>query len=1095
MHTLVLFFQMYRWLVFCLIGYVWSPVWITGQPVETVRVKAVPGPYLRFDPFTVNNEAFKQAYYKQMVLQDSRGYLWFLSEPNAKEQLIRYDGTYYKSFGSEEWITLKENESHELWGLNKKGLCRFDPVSETFHYISDPLLKAISLGSWVMGKNGKNLFQYSNASFLKRPTKPFIEFDSRTRQVRWITPNILINGYTGQAELEKPYTFSPLSTDSTGRVWGVAHSATYNTVGYYDAKRNALVWYPVRGFIAPKFNESGAGPGEEFDVINVIEADGKYVWVGGWNQMGLLRMDTQTGHWKQFYFPETVSNRVFALIRRNDNQFWVKTDTGTLIFDKTTETLQIYAHGPDNDFTPAAAQGSPVLDRNQSLWLGLSDKNNSATLSVLHESKQNLRIKDDTLLHYLTGFRALYKKGHKLYFSYHTTQVNFAEYDEVSQHVKTLYRPPLNGFVEQDFFATLPDAINQTVWLVGVSSVGGLFRLDEKRQLVRPVRAIIQGLPPDENQVGNYDEIRAVVQDEDGNVWFPSYGTLEKYAGTLLKFDSRTKQFVGYRAGTHGLPFGQIRAAMADKEGKIWLGYRGGGPVYRFDPMKNQATVVMKNTHRDGTDAMKIVDDPARNKIWIARFNDGLWQYDRHKNTTRQVLSEPVLSVHLTKNKVIWLKTLTALVRYIPETGQQLRFGAEYDLHAFNWSPFVKTDDDEFFFEKFRFYDQDIKPDTIKPKVLLSFIKVFDKELQLPRSLNHTKQIDLNYDQNFFTVGFSALSYFQSERNQYMYRLVNFNKDWVHVGNKPLAVFSNVPPGDYQLQIKGSNNDGLWSDVKTISIHIIPPFWQTGWFRLLSFIALVIAVVMLYRFQLERRTLKARLEAEEARRKQTEAELNEREAAYQLKLSQTEMAALRSQMNPHFIFNCLNSIQYFTAQNDAEKASDYLTKFSRLIRLVLENSKSEKVTLANELDTLRLYMDMEAMRFPQKLHYRIQIDETVDTESIQLPPLLLQPFVENAIWHGLMHKEEGGTVTITAQQNPENLLHIEITDDGVGRQRAAEYKSKSATKHKSFGMKLTADRIALINQLYQIHTHVNIIDLADAEGRATGTKVIIEIPV
>jgi tetratricopeptide (TPR) repeat protein len=214
-----------------------------------------------------------------------------------------------------------------------------------------------------------------------------------------------------------------------------------------------------------------------------------------------------------------------------------------------------------------------------------------------------------------------------------------------------------------------------------------------------------------------------------------------------------------------------------------------------------------------------------------------------------------------------------------------------------------------------------------------------------------------------------------------------------------------------------------------------------------------------------------------------------------LKVQTTEMAALRSQMNPHFIFNCLNSIQYFTAQNKADKASDYLTKFSRLIRLVLENSKSERVTLANELETLRLYIEMEAMRFGPKMNYRIEVDEGLDADFVQIPPLLLQPFVENAIWHGLMHKEEGGNVVIKVQQPQDDRLHIEITDDGIGRQQAAEYKSKSATKNKSFGMKLTAERIELINHLYNTQTQVSIIDLTDADNRPTGTRVLVDIPV
>lgn len=226
-----------------------------------------------------------------------------------------------------------------------------------------------------------------------------------------------------------------------------------------------------------------------------------------------------------------------------------------------------------------------------------------------------------------------------------------------------------------------------------------------------------------------------------------------------------------------------------------------------------------------------------------------------------------------------------------------------------------------------------------------------------------------------------------------------------------------------------------------------------------------------------------------------EQRIRQLELGFEQKLAETEMTALRAQMNPHFIFNCLNSIKLYATENDAAKASDYLTKFSRLIRLVLENSRSERVTLQNELDALHLYLAMEAMRFKDKLRFQIKVSESIDTEFVEIPPLLLQPYVENAIWHGLMHKVEGGTVLVQVEQPQEDRLRITITDDGIGRQEAAVLKSKSATPQKSFGMNVTSERIALINQLYRSHTHVQIIDLVDADGHPAGTEVIIEILV
>lgn len=200
-------------------------------------------------------------------------------------------------------------------------------------------------------------------------------------------------------------------------------------------------------------------------------------------------------------------------------------------------------------------------------------------------------------------------------------------------------------------------------------------------------------------------------------------------------------------------------------------------------------------------------------------------------------------------------------------------------------------------------------------------------------------------------------------------------------------------------------------------------------------------------------------------------------------------------MNPHFIFNCLNSIKLYATENDSEKASEYLTKFSRLIRIVLENSRSERVTLRNELTMLQLYADMEIMRFKQKLAFFVEVEPDIDANFVEIPPLLVQPYVENAIWHGLMHKPEGGTVRVHVSQPQENLLQLTITDDGVGRARAAELQSKSASHRKSFGLRMTSERIALVNQLYQTHTQVEIHDLVDADGQPAGTEVILQVPI
>ena len=250
-----------------------------------------------------------------------------------------------------------------------------------------------------------------------------------------------------------------------------------------------------------------------------------------------------------------------------------------------------------------------------------------------------------------------------------------------------------------------------------------------------------------------------------------------------------------------------------------------------------------------------------------------------------------------------------------------------------------------------------------------------------------------------------------------------------------------------------------------------------------------------YGVELENALKKRTIELEDKNKVVEAQKIEQIETVFAQKIAETEMTALRAQMNPHFIFNCLNSIKLYTLENESQTASDYLTKFSQLIRLVLENSRSEKITLHKELETLTLYIELEAMRFKEKVRYQIHLSPEIDSHYIEIPPLLLQPYVENAIWHGLMHRSEGGMISIEVSQPTDALLHIEITDNGVGREKAGEHKSKSATKQKSFGLQMTSDRIHLINQLYQINTEVQIIDLKDADNKAIGTRVIIEIPI
>lgn len=212
----------------------------------------------------------------------------------------------------------------------------------------------------------------------------------------------------------------------------------------------------------------------------------------------------------------------------------------------------------------------------------------------------------------------------------------------------------------------------------------------------------------------------------------------------------------------------------------------------------------------------------------------------------------------------------------------------------------------------------------------------------------------------------------------------------------------------------------------------------------------------------------------------------------QQKLSNNLLAlrSLRSQMNPHFIFNALNSVNNFIAKSDERSANRYLSDFSTLMRSVLENSEQDYIPLSKELNLLELYIKLEHSRFPDKFDYKITIDEQLDIPSFQIPPMLLQPYIENAIWHGLRYKDEKGLLEVQVLSNGDNELKICITDDGIGRKKSAELKTQHQKKQRSKGMGNIKQRVSILNDMHKDKVAIQILDLTE---NGSGTKVVFTL--
>ncbi|MEO8862379.1 MAG: histidine kinase [Ginsengibacter sp.] len=335
--------------------------------------------------------------------------------------------------------------------------------------------------------------------------------------------------------------------------------------------------------------------------------------------------------------------------------------------------------------------------------------------------------------------------------------------------------------------------------------------------------------------------------------------------------------------------------------------------------------------------------------------------------------------------------------------------------------------------------------------------------LLLSEIYNDLKQNDSAY---FFIQKYIALK--DSVANQqFLWRLTNYKKQ-----------------NEFKKQIEQLT---LLEKDNNINAEKLKNATMLKWFLISGLIIIAMSGIIVYRsLSLRRKNYQLKSEHEKATLKQNATEL--------------EMQALRAQMNPHFIFNALSAINLFILENNRLQASEYLAKFSRLVRLILQNSQEAFIPLDCELEALQLYLELEILRFENKFSYKIITDDLIDTTIIKVPPLIIQPYVENAIWHGLMHlpdlqpgKKESGHLEIELYAD-DGILFCKIKDNGVGRKKAAELKSKSALTYKSMGMTITADRIAMLQQQNQSGTHIVINDLVLADGSIDGTEVIIKIP-
>lgn len=326
---------------------------------------------------------------------------------------------------------------------------------------------------------------------------------------------------------------------------------------------------------------------------------------------------------------------------------------------------------------------------------------------------------------------------------------------------------------------------------------------------------------------------------------------------------------------------------------------------------------------------------------------------------------------------------------------------------------------------------------------------------------------DLSYKQNYISIKYLAPSTRSGGHIFYKYRVKGLDPDWIETKDRQVR-YTSITPGTYKFELYAKGLDEIWTrKPATISFTISPPFWKTWWFISLSILVIVSLVSALVRY----RFLQLK-----------------RENILQMALNESRQQALSARMNPHFIFNALNSIKTYVLENDVVKSNDYIARFGKLMRQILDQSQFTLVPLSQELEALDNYVKLELMRGKDRFSYTSEIDSEIDLKTTMVPSLLLQPFIENAIWHGIMPKKGPGSIRMTIKM-VDDRIECTIEDDGIGRR----LKQNEET-HNSAATEITNRRLQLINTRYETHIEVRVDDLKNEENVAIGTRVVIPFP-
>ena len=1007
-------------------------------------------------------------------LQDKQGFVWI----GTQLGLNRYDGvkftTYYSNRQDSTTLSdniinaLAEDKEGNIWigtqagGLNllKKGARQFQQIKKG----SPSGLQTDAILSLYYDGLKYLWIGYHNMGWSR--------LNTTTLEIQHGKPPITFINYWGE---NASHNVTDFAAAANGQIWMATHHGLFR---YDTLTREYNIFIDSMG----KYTLT-----HENLLGSIVPMHPDTLLLSTWG-CGLKKFAIRSGRFSSLLFDKQYPNGAFTNIVKNvaaykNSIYWVASaDKGVGLFENTKSSFTFFKHDPLNPHSPLPKECRVVfMDRQQTLWAGF--ETGVATWSAYLQ----------TFMHYQplqgTGPERNIYNLEPLY------------YDASYQHL-LCSRPlaasllKINLLTHKESEIALPRSVLEAGGEVRVRKIDeianqglliqtakGWLLMKKNTGKIIPCELTWQGkkIKPVNTVIKQSQHQYALITDSEKR-WYllhvPSLTITQAYtpatpwplpsAGNILLYEGDSIAYVQEPStGFHRLRLSDLSLDP------------------QFLNTKNQSL----------EDAISMEADQQGN-YWISLYSRGICKLTKsqhgnyeveHYSTDRGLPSNYTGQLVINRQNQLWLMTHKGLVT---TACNNVRFKTYDDLSGYNedWydsnNPMLLHETGWLFtghrkgLSFIRLTNQSINNQV--PSVFITDVRIFGKSIYNQQTNNHSDNWQIPWERNSISFDFACNNYINPKNNAYAYRLIGFSQEWQQLGNTTTIDFVALRPGKYTFEIKASNNEGIWSSTPaTFTFYIKPPFYASWWFIVLALCLLGGLAYLWYLYRI--RTIK-----QEEILKST----------FTRKMAEIEMKALRAQMNPHFIFNSLNSINRYIVKSNQATASGYLTRFAKLMRLILDSSATETTTLENEVQLLRLYIEMEQLRFEDAFAVNFVVEQTLtNAQSLRIPSMLIQPYVENAIWHGLLHKKKGGTLTVHFSKPDASRIMVVVADNGIGRQAANDLKHHDVVKEGSYGMQITGDRMDIVKLLYGIEAKVNIEDLYDAQGNAAGTRVTLLLPI